>query len=1136
MKDLTHYFLSPPKPHEEVSPTINNPNSTTNSGEGNGEEQENSNTENTIVNTAANITSGKTPVQKRSRVKIKISVSNSKDRRCDIIINKDDVVDKTPSPFSAIGSSNNLCTTSGHRSHSDSDNTPLSSSRIDKSLRAESNAFEVLMTRVKPPRYTALPTPSPREVEMELKKSKSYKSKLNETKAKLAVLADRKGYSKRKLAEIEEAELIEKRLEKRAKLFRSSERKHDEENNVTVTGKQKQKRGRKKKSIFSQELASNKDIPNNCSTSSSVVTVVADVHVSEVHVEKNEVKQKPMDNNNHDSSQKNPKHSCLESKNTYLSAFSSFQKMTAKTKTKWKMRVQLNSQSEDEIVPHADGNTTDEDFIFTPKSKTKSRKMKSKQNASENGSEETVKTDESSNSLSISVSLSENKKSMNIRRKKHKIKKSKNPHISPNEKPNFYRKQGISTKQAPSSVKQERTNFTKKCNDSVMILDEDLIEEYDDVQVIKCKKLAPLFVRQLRASPAEIEARKNFLQSGLPEHVKKQRLEQKSGTNPGVSLDIPFPSISHITQMESGSNTEKTDNKNYEPLYKHKAYHEPVGPLPDASCYKFLSNITEKFSSDAIKLESEKFVQVEKSEFEEVLTEIESRCSETRSMWKSITFALNSTSNTSPKKRSKKLRGQKKSDSIFPKQVPDIPNPTWTCKYKPMSSAEIVGNEAAIEKLRNWLSGWRLPLPKNDDSSGDEFYSSDCSSYGACENNKVAVLLGPHGCGKTSSVYAIAKELGYKVLEVNASSKRTGKKIMSDFQEATKSHRVERDQSSTSMPIRKRPLENKVPLNSLILIEDVDLIFEGDDGFVTATCQIAANTRRPIVMTCRELCSHLNKMAPQQQLIHFQSVTGDRVLALLELISLAESGYRLPKSFLNILLRNGDLRQSLLQLQYILLSGPPSITQLSSNISSTLWTDMQSFLYKPAVKFSKERSKKNSGGDRSTAELDTKLMDSLAMKLDTISLVSSLTDVENPTLPPWRRELSPSLSPLEDLKPYSNTADLSTEIADWLQRISLSYDQPTLPKNFEHMTMKRNVKLGIDLALSQAISPTLEHAPTAVDYLPTIRAMCRSEQKRLKLNNKRGNRFHNYLHGLRLASASENVLAAASAVFQEKSN
>lgn len=47
----------------------------------------------------------------------------------------------------------------------------------------------------------------------------------------------------------------------------------------------------------------------------------------------------------------------------------------------------------------------------------------------------------------------------------------------------------------------------------------------------------------------------------------------------------------------------------------------------------------------------------------------------------------------------------------------------------------------------------------------------------------LVVLQGPCGSGKTAAVYACAAELGYKVIEVNASMLRSGKVVLSNFAE-----------------------------------------------------------------------------------------------------------------------------------------------------------------------------------------------------------------------------------------------------------------------------------------------------------------------------------------------------------------
>lgn len=68
-----------------------------------------------------------------------------------------------------------------------------------------------------------------------------------------------------------------------------------------------------------------------------------------------------------------------------------------------------------------------------------------------------------------------------------------------------------------------------------------------------------------------------------------------------------------------------------------------------------------------------------------------------------------------------------------------------------------------------------------DDDDDDEDEDMICNTM---------LLTGSHGIGKTASVYALAHQLGFKVFEVNASSRRSGKQIMSQLQEVTQSMQV----------------------------------------------------------------------------------------------------------------------------------------------------------------------------------------------------------------------------------------------------------------------------------------------------------------------------------------------------------
>ena len=111
----------------------------------------------------------------------------------------------------------------------------------------------------------------------------------------------------------------------------------------------------------------------------------------------------------------------------------------------------------------------------------------------------------------------------------------------------------------------------------------------------------------------------------------------------------------------------------------------------------------------------------------------------------------------------------------------------WTEKYMFKSEDEIVTNSSQFERLKEWLKNWKSILKKETqssskkggnkdkysayDSSSEYSYDSDASNtdsaYSISNKKKFytnAILLsGPYGCGKTSAVHVIAKQLGFKV-------------------------------------------------------------------------------------------------------------------------------------------------------------------------------------------------------------------------------------------------------------------------------------------------------------------------------------------------------------------------------------
>ena len=128
---------------------------------------------------------------------------------------------------------------------------------------------------------------------------------------------------------------------------------------------------------------------------------------------------------------------------------------------------------------------------------------------------------------------------------------------------------------------------------------------------------------------------------------------------------------------------------------------------------------------------------------------------------------------------------------------------SWASKYQPRCGSDVLGNEEVIQDLKEWLTGWTRVSAKS--SSGINYffliflylswvkvtgsesevsndYTSDTDFMDDNEDISnsicnIALLEGPPGAGKTATVFALAAELGFNVLELNASSNRSGKKV-----------------------------------------------------------------------------------------------------------------------------------------------------------------------------------------------------------------------------------------------------------------------------------------------------------------------------------------------------------------------
>ncbi|KAK4046373.1 hypothetical protein OIV83_006096 [Microbotryomycetes sp. JL201] len=104
-------------------------------------------------------------------------------------------------------------------------------------------------------------------------------------------------------------------------------------------------------------------------------------------------------------------------------------------------------------------------------------------------------------------------------------------------------------------------------------------------------------------------------------------------------------------------------------------------------------------------------------------------------------------------------------------------------------------------------------------------------------HSNVLLLSGPVGSGKTSAIHAVAEELGWNVLEMNAGGRRSGKDVERLVGNLGQNHTVTALNASLSTTQGIAAVFGPGQANAhasdrtLILLEEVDILFRDDKDF-----------------------------------------------------------------------------------------------------------------------------------------------------------------------------------------------------------------------------------------------------------------------------------------------------------------
>uniref|UniRef100_A0A1B0BP75 Replication factor C subunit 1 n=1 Tax=Glossina palpalis gambiensis TaxID=67801 RepID=A0A1B0BP75_9MUSC len=170
-------------------------------------------------------------------------------------------------------------------------------------------------------------------------------------------------------------------------------------------------------------------------------------------------------------------------------------------------------------------------------------------------------------------------------------------------------------------------------------------------------------------------------------------------------------------------------------------------------------------------------------------------------------------------------------------------NTAWVDKYKPSSIKDIVGQQGPssnVNKLLNWLRKWfenrngkkalQKPNPwaKNDDGS---YY-------------KAALLSGPPGIGKSTTANLVCKELGFDIVEFNASDTRSKRLLKEEVSELLSNKSLHGYFHGASQAMTKK---------HVLIMDEVDGMAGNEDrGGIQELIGLIKNSSIPIICMCND--------------------------------------------------------------------------------------------------------------------------------------------------------------------------------------------------------------------------------------------------------------------------------------------
>lgn len=234
------------------------------------------------------------------------------------------------------------------------------------------------------------------------------------------------------------------------------------------------------------------------------------------------------------------------------------------------------------------------------------------------------------------------------------------------------------------------------------------------------------------------------------------------------------------------------------------------------------------------------------------------------------------------------------------------PSQLWVDKYKPTATKGIIGQQgdrSNMKKLQAWLRRWEehhgvIASGKPPNKPPPWGASKDDGAWA-----KAALLSGPPGVGKTTTSYLVAKEMGYEIMETNASDTRSKKKLDTEIADALSNKSVSNHQA-------KR----------LLLMDEVDGMAGNEDrGGMGELIQLIKKSKIPVICMCNDRNSpKIRNLANYCFDLRFQKPRAEQIKAAMMSICFKEKIKIAPDALTQLIIGcNQDIRQVLHHLTMI---------------------------------------------------------------------------------------------------------------------------------------------------------------------------------------------------------------------------